>query len=757
MDDRRDDRPQHPAPSRDDISPAGRDRRDLPAPDGTAQSATVAAAGATSVVAPGQPMPPIAAVRPQTRVFGSVEVADPYAWLEDPTNPETIAYLDAENAYREAVMAPTRPFQQGLYAEILARIKETDVSVPTPFGEWFYYRRTEEGLQYPIFARKRGTLDAPEEVLLDLNAMVGESGYVRLTAYEPSPDHRYLAYSLNETGGIEATLFVKDLRTGTVLPERVSPVQGVVWANDNRTLFYVKQDAALRGFELYRHALGDDPTSDPLLYREEDEVFSIHPSRSKDGAYLFLGSFSPETSEVRYLSADRPDAEWTVFAPRREGIIYSLEHLGDDFLVLTDEDAPNAKLLAVPVADPAPANRRELVPHRPDVLLQGLDPYEGYLVIAGREAGLTKLWVRERASGATRSLPFEEAVYTVSPGENRTFATTTFRFRYTSPVTPTSVFEEDLATGVRTLLKREEVLGGHDPERYVSERLVATAEDGAAVPITLVRRRDAGEGPWRLLLEGYGSYGYSYDPSFDSTRLSLLDRGVAYAIAHVRGGQELGRRWYKEGKLLAKTNTFTDFVAVAEHLVARGHTAPDRLIAQGGSAGGLLMGAVANARPDLFRAIVAQVPFVDVLRVMLDPSLPLTTGEFEEWGNPSDPAFYEYIASYSPYDNVAAQAYPELLITGGIEDDQVPYWQPAKWAAKLRATKTDDNPLLVRMNMGAGHGGASGRYDRYREVAHDLTFVLRAMGVPLTVPAGAAPGGPASPPSPDIRPAARGR
>ncbi|HYH11538.1 MAG TPA: S9 family peptidase, partial [Thermomicrobiales bacterium] len=621
-------------------------------------------------------------------------------------------------------MAPVAGLRETLYEEIRGRIQLTDVSVPTPIDDWFYYSRTEEELQFPIFARRQGSMDAPEEVLLDLNEMVGESGYIRLDEFNPSPDHRYLSYILNRTGGIEGILHVLDTETGETLPEEYEPVGGAVWASDSQTLFYVAQDEALRPFEVFRHTLGSDPATDVSVYVEEDDVYYAWPFRAKDGSYLFVGSYSYETSEEWYLPADEPEGEWTLFEPRREGIIYSLEHLDGDFLLLTDEDAPNFKLLAAPVSDPSPANRRELVPHREDVLLENVDPYAGYLVLWGREAGMPQIWVRENTTGGTQMLAYDEAVYDVWPADNRTFATTVFRFNYDSFATPHSVFEHDMATGARVLLDQQEVIGGHDPGQYVSERLFATAEDGTEVPVSLVRRLDMAEGVRPLLLEGYGAYGISSPVYFSTSRLSLLDRGVTFAIAHVRGGQELGRHWYEEGKLLNKKNTFTDFIACSEHLVDAGYTSADQLVAQGGSAGGLLMGAVANMRPDLYRAIIASVPFVDILRVMLDPSLPLTTGEYVEWGNPAEPEYYDYIASYDPYVNVTAQAYPNLLITGGIEDDQVPYWQPAKWTAKLRATATGDNLILLRMNMGAGHSGASARDPYFEELAHDMSFVL---------------------------------
>jgi oligopeptidase B len=494
---------------------------------------------ATPAATPGPSSPPVAEARPDSRTFSGIEVEDPYAWLENPADPDVIAYLEAENAYREGVLAPLAGLRDALYEEIRGRMELTDVSVPVPIDDWFYYFRTEEALQFPILARKAGSLDAVEEVLLDLNAMVDESGYIAIVQYDPSPDHRYLAYILNRTGGIDGTLHVLDMDTGETLAERIEPVGVVAWAADSQTLFYVLQDAALRPFELYRHTVGDDAASDVALYTEADEVYTLWTQRSKDGAYLFTGSYSYETSEVQYLPADDPAGAWTLLDPRREGIYYDLDHLGDDFLIRTDEDAPNFKVLAAPTVDPA--DRRELVPHRENVLIELLDPYAGYLVLWGREDGMPQVWVRENATGGTQALVYDEAVYDVWQAENRTFDTTAFRFNYDSFVTPHTVFEHDLATGARVVLDRQEVIGGHDPRQYVSERFFATAEDGAQVPISLVRRRDAADGLRPLLLNGYGAYGISYPVSFDSGRLSLLDRGVTYAIAHVRGGSELGR------------------------------------------------------------------------------------------------------------------------------------------------------------------------------------------------------------------------
>jgi oligopeptidase B len=671
---------------------------------------------------------PVAAPRPHRRQIGNVPIDDPYSWLENPCDPAVIAHLEAENAYTNAVMEVTDSVREALYREIVGRVQRTDTQVPFRTGDNFYYTRTEEGRDYDILCRKQGSFDAAEEILLDLNEIAGD--YLALGKYAPSYDHRYLAYALNETGGIAYTLYCKDMECGELLPERL-PNDGssFAWAADNRTLFYSRQDAALRSFEVWRHQLGTDIASDHLLYREDDPIFSVYvfPSDSKE--FIFLYSGSAESSEVRYLRADDAAGELTLFAPRRPGVLYSLEHAGDDFLVLTNENAVNFTLLAVPVAAPLWENQRELIPYRERALLQDVDVFERRVLVSGREDGLSRLWVHDLESGETRPIEFDEPIHTVRPGDNREFHTTKAVVAYTSFVKPPSFFEVDLVSGERTLLKQEPVVGRFDPSEYVSERLFAAAEDGAQVPISLVRRRDAPAGPRPLLLRGYGSYGFSYDPRFARNELSLIDRGITFAIAHVRGGQELGRRWYEDGKLLHKKNTFGDFIACAEHLIAHGYTTSDRLIAQGGSAGGLLMGAVANERPEIFRTIVAEVPFVDVVRVMLDPSLPLTSVEFVEWGDPRDPAFYTYIRSYSPYDNVGPRVYPNLYLTAGIEDDQVPYWQPAKWAAKLRAMKRDDNLLLLRTNMGAGHAGASGFYDHQREVAFTYAFVLLSLGI----------------------------
>ena len=672
--------------------------------------------------------PPTAEARPAVRAFSGVEIADPYAWLENPDDPEVIAYLEAENAYREAMLAPTDALQARLYAEMVGRVQQTDRSVPVQIGPWRYAMRTRAELQYPILVRKPAA-GGREETLLDLNTMV-RTGYISLIDWEPSPDHHWLAYLLNESGGLERTLYVKDLVTGGMLREAIAGVGGdVVWANDNRTLFYLKQDAARRSFQLARHRLSDDPVNDAICYTEMDEVFSLNLSAAKDRSFLFLSSGSMESDEVRFLPADEPEGDWRVFDERRPGILYQLEHLGDDFLMLTNEDAPNFKLQRVPVAAPEPANRRDVVPHDPERMLAGFDVFERGIALYGREDGLSQVYLLPPGSELPQRVAFDEPVYVVRGEWTPDLHSPAVRIRYSSFVTPNAIFDLDLETGERTLLKQDVVPSGHDPARYLTERLWATAPDGERIPISLVRLRDLPPGPRPLLLYGYGAYGINTEPSFRTDILPLVDRGVIFAQAHIRGGQERGRWWYEAGKMLRKKNTFTDFIAAADHLIATGRTSSDQLALLGGSAGGLLIGAVVNARPDLARAAIAAVPFVDVMRVMLDPSLPLTTGEFVEWGNPVDPAYRAYIGSYSPYDNTAARPYPHLLITGGLNDDQVPYWQPAKWTAKLRAVAPGDRVVLLRMHLGAGHGGASGRYDRLRELAHDYAFVLYALGL----------------------------
>ncbi|HEU4681847.1 MAG TPA: S9 family peptidase, partial [Gemmatimonadales bacterium] len=609
--------------------------------------------------------------------------------------------------------------------------KETDLSVPERLDEYLYYNRTEAGRQYPSFCRKRAASDAPEEVLLDQNPLAAGHPYFRVGVIEVSPDHRLLAYSADTSGGEEYTLFIKDLVTGELLAENVPRTSlGVAWANDSRTLFYTVLDQARRPYQVYRHLVGESPLSDELVYHESDQSFFLDVSRTRSRRYILLDISSHCTSEVRFLNADHPGDLFRLIHPRQPGVEYSASHHGDRFFITTNEGAPNFRLVEAPISNPSKEEWSPVLPYRPDVKLDGTDAFRSHLVVYEREAGLQQIRVLDLTSRQEHRIAFPEPVYTVRTQGNREFDTSFLRFAYTSLITPSSVIDYDLSKRTWLVRKQTDVLGGYDPSLYRSERLFATAADGVQVPISLVSRlqlRGGGRRP--LLLNGYGAYGLSYDPAFSSNALSLLDRGFVVAIAHVRGGEELGRPWYEDGRLLNKRNSFTDFIAAAEHLVAAGYTTPDQLAINGGSAGGLLIGAVTNLRPDLFRVALAEVPFVDVVNTMLDDTLPLTVIEYDEWGNPNDPKAYAYIRSYSPYDNVEVGAYPHMLITGGLNDPRVAYWEPAKYTAKLRARKTDGNRLLLRTNMGAGHAGASGRYNHLREVAFKYAFLLDVLGM----------------------------
>ena len=674
--------------------------------------------------------PPLARAVPHVHTIHGESRIDEYFWLRNREDPEVVAHLEAENRYTDRVMRHTEGLQERLYQELRGRIKESDLSVPTREDGWLYYSRTEAGAQYPIFCRRLDRDDAPEAVLLDLNQLAAGHAYFRMGAFEVSPDHRLLAYSVDITGGESFTLFVKDLATSELFPETIEGASPTAaWANDSRTLYYILLDEVRRPSRLFRHALETNPSEDVLVHHEPDDAFFLDIHRTRSRRFLVLELASHSTSEARYLSADEPAGELRVFEPRRPGIEYSVTHHGDRFYIVTNDEATNFRLVAAPVSSPGRDHWTAVLPYRPEVKLDAVEAFERHLVLWERTEGLRQLRVLELATGEEHLVAFPEPVYTVRPNENPEFDTTVFRFSYTSLVTPNSVVDYDLAARTWTVRKQTEVLGGYDPTRYRSERLFATAPDGTRVPVSLVYRLPLErDGRRPLLLQGYGSYGYSFDPAFSSTALSLLDRGWVVAIAHTRGGEEMGRAWYEGGKLLQKRNTFSDFIAAAEQLVAEGYTATDRLAITGGSAGGLLMGAVTNMRPDLFRAVVAEVPFVDVVNTMLDATLPLTVIEYDEWGNPNDPAYYEYIRSYSPYDNVTSKDYPHILVTAGLNDPRVAYWEPAKWTARLRARKTDRNRLLLRTNMGAGHAGASGRYDHLREVAFKYAFLLDVVG-----------------------------
>jgi oligopeptidase B len=676
--------------------------------------------------------PPKAKIEPKADTMFDTVLVDNYFWLRDRDNPEVIAYLEAENDYTEASMSHAKDLQEKLYNEMVGRIKETDLSVPVKVGDYYYYSREEKGKQYEIYCRKAGSLEAEEEILLDLNKLAEGHDFLRLGAYEVSDDHRLLAYAIDTVGNERYTLHVKDLTTGQLYPETIDNLSGdVEWAADNRTIFYTVPDDAWRPYRLYRHVLDTDPTKDVLVYEESDDKFWMDVGKTKDKKYLLIGSGSKVTSEYRYLPTDDPTGEFTIIQPRVHEMEYEVYHHGGYFYIVTNADgAKNFKLVKTSVETPGKEFWEEVIPYDRKVKIDGLDVFKDYLVVYKRENGLQAIEVRNLTDGEKYDVDFPEPVYAVYGSSNPEYNSGTLRFTYMSLVTPNSVYDYNMETRERELKKRKEVLGDYDPDDYQSERIFATAEDGTKIPISLVYRKGMtrnGNNP--LYLYGYGAYGISMDPWFSSNRLSLLDRGFIFAIAHIRGGGELGRYWYDEGKLRDKVNTFTDFIACAEHLIDQGYTSSKRLAISGGSAGGLLIGAVVNMRPDLCEVAVANVPFVDIMNTMLDESIPLTVVEYEEWGNPNEKKFFDYMLSYSPYDNVKKQAYPNMFITGGLHDTRVQYWEPAKWTAKLQANNTGHNRILLKTNMGAGHGGKSGRYDYLRDLALEYAFVLDCFGI----------------------------
>ncbi|HXE90492.1 MAG TPA: S9 family peptidase [Terriglobales bacterium] len=674
------------------------------------------------------PKPPVAEKVPKVDVVHGDQRVDDYYWLREKTNPEVRAYVEAENAYADAVLKPTAALREKLYKEMVGRIQETDVSVPYRKDGYLYYTRTEQGKQYPIYCRK-GDQDAPEQVLLDLNEMARGHQYFAVSAFEVSDDGRYLAYSTDTTGFRVYTLYVKDLETDAIMPEHRDDVDTVAWAADNRTLFYTTKDSAKRPYRLWRQRLGAN--QDELLYEETDERFNVSVNRTRSRRYVFLTSASLTATEVRWLPANQPGGAWRLVAERRPGVEYYLDHRGDRFYIRTNDRGRNFRLAAAPVDDPRPENWQEIVPHRPDVMLDGMHFFRDFYVLEEREGGLPQLRVTDLRSGETQRVAFPEPAYEISTENNAEFEATAFRYLYESLVTPKSVFDYVVKKRESKLLKRTPVLGGYDPANYTSERIYATATDGTRIPISLVYRKGSkrdGKQPAYLL--GYGAYGWAYPVTFNSNRVSLLDRGVLVAIAHIRGGGEMGKAWHDQGRMLQKRNTFTDFISAAEHLVREKYTSSDRLVIEGTSAGGLLMGAVTNMRPDLFKAVIARVPFVDAINTMLDSSLPLTVPEFEEWGNPAKPDEYAYMKSYCPYTNLAAKDYPAMFVRSSFNDSQVMYWEPTKCVAKMRSLRTDKNPLLLHTLIEAGHGGASGRYDYLRELTYEYSFLLWQVGIP---------------------------
>ena len=668
--------------------------------------------------------PPVAPIHPHSVTRHDDIRVDNYFWLREKGSAEVTAYLEAENAYAEERMAPTVELQKTLYEEILGRIQETDQSAPYRKGAFEYYQRTEEGKQYRTYCRREPGQADTENVLLDMNALAEGRPFLGLGVYEVSPDGRYLVFSLDETGFRDYTLQIKDLRSGKLLSERIEKVQSAAWASDSQTLFYTVDDDTKRPHQVLRHRLGAT-AEDALVYQEDDERFRVAVWRSRSGEYVFRGAFSHTTSEIGFLSASDPAGTWRLVAERKQDHEYDVTHRGGDFLIRTNDSGRNFRVVRAPVDDPRPSSWQELVAHRDGVMVETLDVFEDFYVLLEREMGLPYIRVLQFVDGASHRVAIDEPVYSLHPGVNAEFSTHVYRYAYESLTTPDSVFDYDVRSKERTLVKQIEVLGGYDRSDYQSERIWATAPDGTRVPVSVVYKRGTPrDGSAPMLLVGYGSYGYPYPTGFSHSRVSLLDRGVTYAIAHIRGGGELGKSWHDQGRMENKMNTFTDFIAVAEHLVENQYTSSSRLAIQGGSAGGLLMGAVSNLRPDLFGAVVSLVPFVDVLNTMLDDTLPLTVGEYEEWGNPNDPEVYARIKAYCPYSNIEAHPYPAMLIRTSLNDSQVMYWEPAKYVAKLRALKTDNNPLLFKINMDAGHGGASGRYDYLKETALDYAFIL---------------------------------
>jgi len=674
--------------------------------------------------------PPVAKKQPKEMTLHGDTRIDNYFWLREKDNPEVIQHLEAENAYTEAVMADTKQLQEQLFQEMKSRVKETDQSAPVRENGYLYYSRTEEGKQYSIYCRRKGDMNAPEEVVLDMNKLAEGKKFLRLGVFDVSPNAELLAYALDYDGSRKFKLFVKNLQTGAIVEEGGIVGGAVAWANDNKTLFYNAYDNALRSYKIFRHVVGEPPAKDVEVYHEKDEKFDVYVSKTRSGEFLRLISASKMTRETSLLDADRPTGTFAVVEPRKEGHEYSVEHQGNRLLILTNSNnATNFRLVETPVNKPAQANWKELVAHRPTVKLEDVDAFEKFFVLTERDGGLLKFHVFDDKA-ADHYVAFPEQSYTAYLGNNPEYNTTKLRYEYTSLKIPNSSYDYDMASRQQTLVKRQEVPGGYNPDDYVSERLYATASDGTSIPISLVYKKGlVKNGANPTLLYGYGSYGISMDVNFRSSRLSMLDRGFVFAIAHIRGGGDMGKQWYLDGKFLKKKNTFTDFIACAEFLIQEKFTNPDKLVIEGGSAGGLLMGAVTNMRPELFKAVHMAVPFVDVVNSMLDTSLPLTTSEYEEWGNPNDKEYYEYMKSYAPYENVERKAYPHILMTTGLNDSQVSYWEPAKHTAKIREYKTNANYVMMKIDMGVGHGGASGRYDALKERAFEMAFFFKTLGI----------------------------
>lgn len=663
-------------------------------------------------------------------IHGDTRIDD-YFWLRERENEDVIAYLNEENAYREEVMKHTEEVQADLYGEIVGRIKQDDESVPYKSNGYYYYTRYEEGKEYAIYCRKKSSLDAMEEIIIDANVLAEGHEYFAIGGMSISSNNRYCAYGVDTVSRRKYTIYIKDLETGEVFDDEI-PVTtgGSTWANDNKTIFYTKKDEqTLRSDRIYKHKLGLPVEEDVLVYNEDDETFSTFIFKTKSKQYLVIGSSSTLTTEYRFLDASDPDGQFQVIQQRTEGLEYSVAHFGDHFFILTNLEAKNFRLMKTGLDKTGLENWEEVIAHRDNVLLEGIELFDNFMVVDERVDGLNQLRIINW-NGSEHYIEFWEEVYSAGISVNREFDTDMLRFSYTSLTTPFSTYDYNMVTKEKELLKQQEVIGDFNPANYEAKRLYATAGDGKKIPMSLVYKKGMEKnGANPTLIYGYGSYGHTIDPRFSSVRLSLLDRGFVFAIAHIRGSQVYGRPWYEDGKLLKKMNTFTDFISCSEHLIAEGYTSPENLFAEGGSAGGLLMGAVVNLRPDLYKGVIAAVPFVDVVTTMLDETIPLTTSEYDEWGNPNEKEYYEYMLSYSPYDQVEAKEYPNMLVTTGLHDSQVQYWEPAKWVAKLRDIKKDGNLLLMYCNMDTGHGGASGRFERYKETAMEYAFLLDLVGV----------------------------
>ncbi|MGH7564458.1 MAG: S9 family peptidase [Gemmatimonadota bacterium] len=683
----------------------------------------------------GPPEPPIAERRPHEITAHDQTRIDPYYWLRDDTrqDPEVLAHLKAEGAYKEAVLAQTGELRETLFQEIVGRIQQADSTAPVKDGNYWYYTRFEEEKEYPVIARKRETLQAQEEILVDGNRRAEGHDFYNLGDWAISSGENILAFAEDTVSRRQYTIRFKNLETGELYPDEITNVDpAMAWANDNKTLFYVeKHPRTLLAYRVRRHLLGTDPAIDPLVYEEEDTAFYTSVYKTRSDRFVVVHLSSTLSSEARYLPADRPEGELRVFLPREEKHEYEIEDLGERFIVRTNWQARNFRIVEVPIERSADKSAwKDVIPHREDAFVHDFQSFENFLAVGERNGGLRKIRIKPWDGGEDHLISFDEPSYAAFIETNPEQDSDRLRFLYTSLTTPWSTWQIDLVTGERTLLRREPVLGGFDPANYVTEYLHAPARDGKSIPVSLVYRKGfQRDGTDPLYQYGYGSYGFSMEPFFESPLLSLLDRGFVYAVAHIRGGQELGRAWYEDGKLLHKKNTFMDFIDVTEFLVQQGYTAPDRVFAAGGSAGGLLMGAVANMRPDLYRGIIAHVPFVDIMTTMLDEDIPLTSNEYDEWGDPRIKEYYDYMLSYSPYDQVTAQDYPAMFVTTGLWDSQVQYWEPVKWVAKLRALKTDHDPILLHVNMEAGHGGKSGRFRRHRETALEYTFILDRLGL----------------------------